>query len=126
MSDNTQQNAPDQDTTGQTAVPTPTPGADAGEVNALTPEQVHSGSEAQAPEQTQAADQAETPEQAESPEEAAPNEVPSNEELEEPSTEKDPGDEPKAPSRQEGEPDHEAVGIGVIGQPQIDEDATAD
>lgn len=40
---------------------------------------------------------------------------PTTEELQEPSTEKDPGEEPKAPARSEPEPDHEAVGIGVIG-----------
>ncbi|MGX9348860.1 hypothetical protein [Microbacterium sp. KNMS] len=34
--------------------------------------------------------------------------------LDEPSTEKDPGEEPKAPQPQEGEPSHHAVGIGVI------------
>lgn len=34
--------------------------------------------------------------------------------LDEPSTEKDPGEEPKAPQPQEEEPSHHAVGIGVI------------
>lgn len=41
-------------------------------------------------------------------------EVPSTAELEEPSTEKPPGEEPKAPSRDEAEPSHQATGIGVI------------
>lgn len=63
----------------------------------------------------------EKPEQAESPEDADPSEVPSNEELEEPSTEKEPSEEPKAPSRNDPEPDHEAVGIGVIDGPETDE-----
>lgn len=38
--------------------------------------------------------------------------------LKKPSTEKDPGEEPQAPSGAEPEPSHEAVGIGVIGRPQ--------
>lgn len=79
-----------------------------------------------APEQAQTPAQAQTPDQAESPEDADPQEVPSTEELEEPSTEKAPGEEPRAPKRAEPEPDHEAVGIGVIGQPQIDEDAASE
>lgn len=41
-------------------------------------------------------------------------ELPSTDELEEPSTEKSPDEEPKAPARNEGEPSHQAVGIGVI------------
>src|SRR5690606_28550852 len=36
-----------------------------------------------------------------------PEEMPSTEELQEPSTEKSPGEEPKAPADQEGEPSHE-------------------
>lgn len=91
-------NTPDQDSTpaqddaeAQTQTPTSPPAAeDAGHLTA------------------------ETPEQAESPEQADPEELPSTETLEEPSTEKDPGEEPKAPKRDEPEPDHEAVGIGVI------------
>ncbi|SJN42891.1 hypothetical protein FM104_12245 [Microbacterium esteraromaticum] len=53
---------------------------------------------------------------------ADPEELPSNDELEEPSTEKDPGEEPEAPARDEPEPDHEAIGIGVISteEPQDD------
>jgi hypothetical protein len=56
------------------------------------------------------------------------DEEPTTEELEEPSTEKDPGEEPKGGTDQEAEaePDHEAVGIGVIGGPQTDtEDSPA-
>lgn len=64
------------------------------------------------------------PAQAESPEDADPSELPSDDELEEPSTEKEPSEEPKAPARSEPEPDHEAVGIGVIDGPETDEDET--
>jgi hypothetical protein len=39
--------------------------------------------------------------------------MPDDEELQEPSTEKDVGEEPKDPDADEGEPDHEAVGLGV-------------
>jgi hypothetical protein len=46
--------------------------------------------------------------------------VPPDEVLEEPSTEKPPGQEPKAAEDQEAEPSHEAVGIGVIGRPLVD------
>jgi len=42
-------------------------------------------------------------------------ETPTVEELQEPSTEKDPGEEPKAKKPHDPEPSHEAVGIGVIG-----------
>ena len=38
----------------------------------------------------------------------------------EPSTEKDPGEEPKAAAPDNPEPDHEAVGIGVVDAPQVD------
>lgn len=87
--------------------------------------------EAQTPTPTPASDttegEATTPEQADSPEDADPAEVPSTEELEEPSTEKTPGEEPKAPKRDDPQPDHEAVGIGVVGQPQVGENGdTAD
>ncbi len=63
-----------------------------------------------------------TPTEAGSPEDADLSELPSTEDLEEPSTEKDPGEEPKAPKRTDPEPDHEAVGIGVIDaeDPQTD------
>jgi len=43
-----------------------------------------------------------------------PEEMPDTEELEEPSVAKEPGEEPKAPPQQDGEPSHHAVGIGVI------------
>ena len=52
---------------------------------------------------------------------ADPSEIPADDELEEPSTEKDPSEEPKAPTRNDPEPDHEAVGIGVIDGPETDE-----
>ncbi|WES64620.1 hypothetical protein P0L94_00790 [Microbacter sp. GSS18] len=41
-------------------------------------------------------------------------EEPTAEQLEEPSTETEPGDEPKAGDTSDAEPSHEAVGIGVI------------
>ena len=41
--------------------------------------------------------------------------MPDDEELHEPSTEKDPGEEPKGHDSTPEEADHEAVGIGVIG-----------
>ena len=50
--------------------------------------------------------------------------APDVEDLEEPSTEKKPGEEPKAEKRSEPEPDHRAVGIGVIGGPLNDADTT--
>jgi hypothetical protein len=40
--------------------------------------------------------------------------TPDTEELEEPSTEKDPGEEPKAETPDDPDADHQAVGIGVI------------
>jgi len=43
-----------------------------------------------------------------------PEEMPDTEELEEPSVAKEPGEEPKASTPQDGEPSHHAVGIGVI------------
>lgn len=46
--------------------------------------------------------------------EHAPEDEPTTAELAEPSTEKDPGDEPKAPPAKDGEPSHHAVGIGVL------------
>jgi hypothetical protein len=56
------------------------------------------------------------------------DEMPANDELEEPSTEKNPGEEPRGgtePSgdRGESEPSHQAVGIGVIGGPLVDDEA---
>lgn len=44
----------------------------------------------------------------------APEDEPMTAELEEPSTEKDPGEEPKAPEAKDGEPSHHAVGIGIL------------
>jgi hypothetical protein len=58
-----------------------------------------------------------------------PETMPDTEELEEPSTEKEPGNEPKGGGDEEPpEADHEAVGIGVIesepiGEPSADHDA---
>lgn len=51
-------------------------------------------------------------------------ETPTTGELEEPSTEKAPGEEPKAPAPAEPEPSHEAVGIGVIGRPLVEPEPT--
>lgn len=48
--------------------------------------------------------------------------MPAGEELQAPSVEKDPGEEPKGGDEQP-EPSHEAVGIGVVGQPQVDPEA---
>lgn len=56
-------------------------------------------------------------------------EAPTSEELEEPSTEKAPGEEPRGGEPQdsgkkgESEPSHQAVGIGVIGAPLVDDEA---
>jgi hypothetical protein len=41
--------------------------------------------------------------------------MPETDELQEPSTEKDPGEEPKDPEVEPEEVDHQAEGIGVIG-----------
>lgn len=49
-----------------------------------------------------------------------PQQEPAVEDLEEPSTEKEPGEEPKAEHPGQPEPDHNAVGIGVVGGPQSD------
>lgn len=50
-----------------------------------------------------------------------PDLEPSTDDLQEPSTEKDPGEEPKAPEKAtEAQPSHEAVGIGIIGRPQTE------
>jgi hypothetical protein len=46
--------------------------------------------------------------------------TPDVEDLEEPSTEKEPGEEPKAAKPGEPEADHRAVGIGVVGGPLND------
>ncbi|MGF6821145.1 hypothetical protein M2317_000031 [Microbacterium sp. ZKA21] len=58
------------------------------------------------------------------PEEQSGEKLPSDDDLIEPSTEKEPSDEPQAPRRTEPEPSHEAVGIGVVGRPQVENDAT--
>lgn len=52
--------------------------------------------------------------------------TPSDDALEEPSTEKSPAEEPKAPARDEPEPSHQAVGIGVIGGPLVDPEHPAE
>ncbi|MFB7250612.1 hypothetical protein [Microbacterium sp. NPDC056234] len=57
------------------------------------------------------------------PEEQAGEEMPSDDELTEPSAEKEPSEEPQAPSRDEDEPSHEAVGIGIVGRPQVEPEA---
>lgn len=54
---------------------------------------------------------------AESAEQAPEATVPGDEALEEPSTENEPGEEPRAKKPDDAEPDHEAVGIGVIDGP---------
>lgn len=53
-------------------------------------------------------------------------EMPATEDLQEPSTEKDPREAPKAPDRSEPEPSHEAVGIGIIGRPQVEPEVGTD
>jgi len=45
---------------------------------------------------------------------ASADKMPDDEELQEPSTEKEPGEEPKGGDQAPEAPDHEAVGIGVI------------
>lgn len=111
---------PDQDSTGETQAPTPTPASgDAGSVEAITPEQVHTTGDTDPVGDGEVAGQASTPDEAASPEQADSDEIPDNDELEEPSTEKDPGEEPKAPSRDEPEPDHEALGVGVDEPPTV-------
>lgn len=54
---------------------------------------------------------------AESAEQAPDATVPDEEVLEEPSTENEPGEEPRATKPDDAEPDHEAIGIGVIDGP---------
>lgn len=51
-------------------------------------------------------------------------EAPTTDELEQPSTEKAPDEEPKAGAPAEPEPSHEAVGIGVIGRPLVEPEPT--
>lgn len=107
MSNSTPEQDPAAGLDAEAQTPTPTPSSgDAGEVTAATDD-----------------DTADTPPQADSPEDADQAEVPDTDELEEPSTEKEPSEEPKAPARDEPEPDHEAVGIGVIDAPDEDQGA---
>ncbi|MGP6172247.1 hypothetical protein ACTU6U_10650 [Microbacterium sp. A196] len=54
------------------------------------------------------------------------DETPDTEDMQEPSTEKEPAEEPKAPPREEPEPSHEAVGIGIIGRPQVEPEVVED
>lgn len=86
--------SPDPET--RTPTPSPASGQDAGEFTTGAP-----------PEDS-----------GESAETAPESEVPADEELEEPSIEKEPSEEPEAPKRNDPEPDHEAIGIGVINDPQ--------
>jgi len=58
--------------------------------------------------------------EAQHPDHGSDEKVPSDEEFEEPSTEKQPEEEPKADAPAEPEPSHEAVGIGVIGGDLVD------
>jgi hypothetical protein len=56
------------------------------------------------------------------------DEMPADDELEEPSVDKNPEEEPRGgtePSgdRGQSEPSHQAVGIGVIGGPLVDDEA---
>jgi len=53
-------------------------------------------------------------------------EEPSTEDLEKPSTEKEPGEEPTSPDDAEPAPSHEAVGIGVIDGEPLDPERTTD
>jgi hypothetical protein len=50
--------------------------------------------------------------------------MPETDELQEPSTEKDPGEEPKDPEVEPEEVDHRAEGIGVIGSSDGEEEST--
>lgn len=52
-----------------------------------------------------------------------PDEAPDTDELQEPSTEKEPDELPTAPADDE-EPDHEAIGVGVIGYDPEEEPTT--
>jgi hypothetical protein len=58
-------------------------------------------------------------------EDAAQDETPSTDELEQPSTEKNPDEEPRSADADGPEPDHNAVGIGIPGRPQVDPHAEA-
>lgn len=50
------------------------------------------------------------------------DQMPSDDELQEPSIAKEPGEEPKADKPLDPEPDHEAVGIGVIDSENPDDE----
>lgn len=52
--------------------------------------------------------------------EADADKMPADEELKEPSTEKEPGEEPKGGDQAPEEADHEAVGIGVIDDASVE------
>ncbi|MEJ1155166.1 MULTISPECIES: hypothetical protein [Microbacterium] len=56
----------------------------------------------------------------------AADEMPADEDLQEPSTAKEPGEEPKADTPSQPEPSHQAVGIGVVGAPLVDPEEPAD
>ncbi|MFD5214979.1 hypothetical protein [Microbacterium sp. NPDC058345] len=74
-----------------------------------------------------AAGSAERPRATDEPSAEKPSdEQPRVSELEEPSTEKEPDEEPEARRPHDPEPDHQAVGIGVVGGPQTDTDAADD
>lgn len=69
----------------------------------------------------------------ENPTHADAESEPTTDELEEPSTEKDPGEEPATPAAkddeaaeqldeaEEDDKSHQAVGIGVVGGPQVEQ-----
>lgn len=56
----------------------------------------------------------------------ADEQQPSTEDLEEPSTEKDVDEEPRAKTPHDPEPDHQAVGIGVVGGPESEAERQAE
>ncbi|GAA4174690.1 hypothetical protein [Gryllotalpicola koreensis] len=55
--------------------------------------------------------------------ETQPDDMPDTDQLQKPSTEKDPGEEPKDAHVEPDEVDHEAVGIGVIDTPDSEGDS---
>jgi hypothetical protein len=57
--------------------------------------------------------------------ETQPDDMPDTDQLQKPSTEKDPGEEPKDANVEPDEVDHEAVGIGVIPTPDDEDDSSA-
>ncbi|MCK6079655.1 hypothetical protein KZX37_03350 [Microbacterium sp. EYE_5] len=69
---------------------------------------------------TDATESTEGTDTTEGAEHADPEEMPDTDELEEPSVAKEPGEEPKAPPQQDGEPSHHAVGIGVVESGPVD------